>query len=76
MATIIEPFTILTSGNDVERPYIVVTPTTHVEFDTLQKAREWGPLIATRIVSEEEARAYSINKIKTLKTTNPEFFKN
>jgi len=73
MATITETHTILTDFESGS--YTVVTPTVSVSFDSLEKAREWAPLISTRIVSKREAQSHSIQNIKSLKISNPEYFK-
>lgn len=75
MATITEDARVITINHSTHYTYAVVTPTAHIEFESLELAHEWMPRIAVRHVSEEEARAHSINKISNLKLTNPEFFK-
>lgn len=76
MATITESTSIITINNfPSPNTYLVATPSTSIEFDSLESAREWAPLIAVRHVSEEEYRAHFVERFNSLKLSNPEFFK-
>jgi len=75
MATITEDARVITINHGSYYTYAVVTPTVSVEFQSLEQAHAWLPDIAVRRVTTEVARAHSINKIKSLQISNPEFFK-